>query len=114
MVCWPIDRRNPPKAKLHAKAVIIDSHDVLVTSVNMTSAAYDRTSSSASCAGGVVSPARYSVTSMPSSLVGSWFSCRDRVVDGASARWAAWKQALDAPCTPMSYKGLGRRAGATR
>jgi phosphatidylserine/phosphatidylglycerophosphate/cardiolipin synthase-like enzyme len=39
---WPIDRRKPPDAKLHAKAVIIDGRDVLLTSANMTSAAYDK------------------------------------------------------------------------
>lgn len=39
---WPTDRREPPEAKLHAKAVIIDSRDVLLTSANMTSAAYDK------------------------------------------------------------------------
>ncbi len=39
---WPIDRRDPPEAKLHAKAVIIDSSDVLLTSANMTGAAYDK------------------------------------------------------------------------
>lgn len=39
---WPADRREPPDAKLHAKAVIIDSRDVLLTSANMTNAAYDR------------------------------------------------------------------------
>jgi phosphatidylserine/phosphatidylglycerophosphate/cardiolipin synthase-like enzyme len=39
---WPVDQREPPDAKLHAKAVIVDSRDVLLTSANMTSAAYDR------------------------------------------------------------------------
>ena len=39
---WPIDRREPPDAKLHAKAVIVDSRDVLLTSANMTNAAYDK------------------------------------------------------------------------
>ncbi|MBK5221557.1 MAG: hypothetical protein JJE52_01505 [Acidimicrobiia bacterium] len=39
---WPTDRREPPDAKLHAKAVIIDSSDVLLTSANMTNAAYDK------------------------------------------------------------------------
>ncbi len=39
---WPTDRREPPDAKLHAKAVIIDSRDVLLTSANMTNAAYDK------------------------------------------------------------------------
>lgn len=39
---WPIERREPPDAKLHAKAVIVDSRDVLLTSANMTNAAYDR------------------------------------------------------------------------
>src|SRR4051794_36639315 len=39
---WPIDRREPPSARLHAKAVIVDGHDVLLTSANMTSAAYDK------------------------------------------------------------------------
>ncbi len=39
---WPVDRCEPPDAKLHAKAVIVDSRDVLLTSANMTSAAYDR------------------------------------------------------------------------
>src|SRR5690606_21550673 len=39
---WPIDRRHPPDAKLHAKAVIVDSEAVLLTSANMTSAAYGR------------------------------------------------------------------------
>ena len=38
---WPPDRREPPSAKLHAKAVIVDSRDVLLTSANMTNAAYD-------------------------------------------------------------------------
>ena len=37
-----MDRRDPPDAKLHAKAVIVDGLDVLLTSANMTSAAYDR------------------------------------------------------------------------
>ncbi len=39
---WPVDQREPPEAKLHAKAVIVDSRDVLLTSANMTGAAYDR------------------------------------------------------------------------
>ena len=37
---WPPDERQPPSAKLHAKAVIVDSRDVLLTSANMTNAAY--------------------------------------------------------------------------
>lgn len=39
---WPSDRREPPDAKLHAKAMIVDGRDVLLTSANMTTAAYDR------------------------------------------------------------------------
>jgi phosphatidylserine/phosphatidylglycerophosphate/cardiolipin synthase-like enzyme len=39
---WPIERREPPEARLHAKAVIVDGRDVLLTSANMTSAAYDK------------------------------------------------------------------------
>lgn len=39
---WPVDRREPPDAKLHAKAVIVDGRDVLLTSANMTNAAYDK------------------------------------------------------------------------
>jgi cardiolipin synthase len=39
---WPSDQREPPDAKLHAKAVIVDSRDVLLTSANMTNAAYDK------------------------------------------------------------------------
>jgi phosphatidylserine/phosphatidylglycerophosphate/cardiolipin synthase-like enzyme len=39
---WPTERREHPGAKLHAKAVIIDSRDVLLTSANMTAAAYDK------------------------------------------------------------------------
>ncbi len=39
---WPADQRDPPEAKLHAKAVIVDSGDVLLTSANMTNAAYDK------------------------------------------------------------------------
>lgn len=39
---WPVDRRDPPDAKLHAKVVIIDGRDVLLTSANMTNAAYDK------------------------------------------------------------------------
>ena len=39
---WPIDRREPPDAKLHAEAVIVDGHAVLLTSANMTSAAYSK------------------------------------------------------------------------
>ena len=38
---WPTDRRQPSTAKLHAKAVIVDSRDVLMTSANMTNAAYN-------------------------------------------------------------------------
>ena len=39
---WPLECRNPPDAKLHAKAVIVDNRDVLLTSANMTNAAYDK------------------------------------------------------------------------
>jgi cardiolipin synthase len=39
---WPADQRDPPDAKLHAKAIIVDSRDVLLTSANMTNAAYDK------------------------------------------------------------------------
>ena len=39
---WPLVHRDPPDAKLHAKAVIIDNRDVLLTSANMTNAAYDK------------------------------------------------------------------------
>lgn len=39
---WPTDKREPPNAKLHAKAVIVDGRDVLLTSANMTVAAYDK------------------------------------------------------------------------
>jgi cardiolipin synthase len=39
---WPADQRDPPEAKLHAKAVIVDNRDVLLTSANMTNAAYDK------------------------------------------------------------------------
>jgi phosphatidylserine/phosphatidylglycerophosphate/cardiolipin synthase-like enzyme len=39
---WPVEHRDPPDAKLHAKAVIVDSRDVLLTSANMTGAAYDK------------------------------------------------------------------------
>lgn len=39
---WPLEHRDPPDAKLHAKAVIVDNHDVLLTSANMTNAAYDK------------------------------------------------------------------------
>jgi phosphatidylserine/phosphatidylglycerophosphate/cardiolipin synthase-like enzyme len=39
---WPVGRRQPPDGKLHAKAVIIDGRDVLLTSANMTTAAYDK------------------------------------------------------------------------
>jgi phosphatidylserine/phosphatidylglycerophosphate/cardiolipin synthase-like enzyme len=42
MYHWPIDRRQPPEARLHAKAIIVDSSDVLLTSANMTLAAYDK------------------------------------------------------------------------
>lgn len=39
---WPLDQRSPANAKLHAKAVIVDTRDVLLTSANMTNAAYDK------------------------------------------------------------------------
>ena len=39
---WPTEHREPPDAKLHAKAIIIDSRSVLLTSANMTTAAYDK------------------------------------------------------------------------
>lgn len=38
----PTERREPPDAKLQAKAVIIDGRDVLLTCANMTNATYDR------------------------------------------------------------------------
>ena len=37
---WPPDQREPPGAKLHTKGVIVDNHAVLLTSANMTNAAY--------------------------------------------------------------------------
>lgn len=37
---WPPEERQPLTAKFHAKAVIVDSRDVLLTSANMTNAAY--------------------------------------------------------------------------
>jgi phosphatidylserine/phosphatidylglycerophosphate/cardiolipin synthase-like enzyme len=39
---WPLDKRVPPDALLHAKAVIVDSREVLITSANMTNTAYDK------------------------------------------------------------------------
>lgn len=39
---WPADQRDPADAKLHAKAIVVDSRDVLLTSANMTNAAYDK------------------------------------------------------------------------
>lgn len=52
---WPPDRREPPEAKLHAKAVIVDARDVLLTSANMTSSAYDKNIElGVLCRGGVV------------------------------------------------------------
>ena len=39
---WPADHREPRDAKLHAKAIIVDGRDVLLTSANMTNAAYDK------------------------------------------------------------------------
>lgn len=39
---WPPNERVPPDAKLHAKAVIVDGRDVLLTSANMTNAAYSK------------------------------------------------------------------------
>ena len=38
---WP-DELRPPNASLHAKAVIADSHDVLLTSANLSNAAFNR------------------------------------------------------------------------
>jgi len=39
---WPPDERVPPEAKLHAKAIVVDGGDVLLTSANMTNAAYTK------------------------------------------------------------------------
>jgi len=40
-VCeWPPEERQPPGAKLHAKAAIVDSRGVLLTSANTTNTAY--------------------------------------------------------------------------
>lgn len=39
---WPPHERVPPEAKLHAKAVLVDGRDVLLTSANMTKAAYSK------------------------------------------------------------------------
>lgn len=38
---WPLAERAPD-AKLHAKAIIVDGTDVLLTSANMTNAAFDK------------------------------------------------------------------------
>ena len=35
---WPLVHRDPPDAKLHAKVVIVDNHDVLLNSANKTNA----------------------------------------------------------------------------
>lgn len=37
---WPVDKRSAPHALLHAKAVIIDSRDILVTSANLSNLAH--------------------------------------------------------------------------
>ena len=37
---WPLDRRPAPHALLHAKAIIVDSQDILVTSANLSNLAY--------------------------------------------------------------------------
>jgi phosphatidylserine/phosphatidylglycerophosphate/cardiolipin synthase-like enzyme len=37
---WPLDKRPAPHALLHAKAVIVDSQDILVTSANLSNLAY--------------------------------------------------------------------------
>lgn len=39
---WPNDQRNPPNAKLHAKAVLVDGDSVLLTSANLSNAAFDK------------------------------------------------------------------------
>lgn len=39
---WPFEQREHSEAKLHAKAVIVDSRNVLLTSANMTNSAYDK------------------------------------------------------------------------
>ena len=37
---WPTDQRPTPKALLHAKAVIVDGRDILVTSANLSNLAH--------------------------------------------------------------------------
>lgn len=39
---WPVNERQPASAKLHAKAVIVDGQSVLLTSANLTNAAFDQ------------------------------------------------------------------------
>lgn len=39
---WPVSERQPASAKLHAKAVIVDGQSVLLTSANLTNAAFDQ------------------------------------------------------------------------
>ena len=39
---WPLHERVPPEARLHAKAIIVDGRDALLTSANMTNAAYSK------------------------------------------------------------------------
>jgi phosphatidylserine/phosphatidylglycerophosphate/cardiolipin synthase-like enzyme len=39
---WPSDRREPPDARLHAKAVLVDGDAVLLTSANLSNAAFDK------------------------------------------------------------------------
>lgn len=49
--------RYPPEAKLHAKAVIVDVRDLLLTSANMTSATHGRNIEiGVLCRGGGVAP----------------------------------------------------------
>lgn len=39
---WPTELREPSDAKLHAKAVVVDGDAVLLTSANLSNAAYDK------------------------------------------------------------------------
>ena len=84
---WPIDRREPPDAKLHAKAVIVDSRDVLLTSANMTNAAYDKNIElGVLCRGGGVAEPGPAPLRRPRSPAASLASAARRSVAGT--KWA--------------------------
>jgi phosphatidylserine/phosphatidylglycerophosphate/cardiolipin synthase-like enzyme len=101
---WPVSERQPASAKLHAKAVIVDGQSVLLTSANLTNAAFDQNLELGILCRGGKTAAKSNSTSTPSSPT-------------ASSRGWDHDRLPDRSCVPRQGEGgalLWRHRGAIR